>query len=613
MTLQKPVLLFDGDCGFCRRWAESWRILAEGRAEVEPYQSRAHDFPEIPAEEFKKSVYFFEPVRTSRAAEAVFRLLAYSSGNRFGLWCYEKVPGFRFVSEKIYSFVAGRRAFFSKLTNLFWGSDPRPDSYFISRRFFFHGLAAVYASAFISLGTQILGLIGSQGISPVKALMPAVFRYFKGFPGAFLNFPTVFWASSGDFFLQAVCAAGALLSLVLFAGFAVRACLFILWFLYLSLVSAGQDFLSFQWDILLLETGFLALFWAPRQKGFLKSADWDSKPVSFSRALLFFLLFKLMLSSGLVKLASGDDAWRGLTALSYHFETQPLPNPLSWFAHQLPAAADKGFTLLMFFIEIGAPLFLFFPRNFRRAAALMLIFLQILILLTGNYCFFNFLTIFLCLTALDDLFWTRAPRVPPLRRAAPVFWRAAVLPVLIVFFLVGTNQIARIGSITVPWTKSALRLEKLFYPLHSLNNYGLFAVMTKKRPEILIEGSNDGNDWKVYGFKYKPGIMEKIPGWAAPHQPRLDWQMWFAALSSADRQPWFVNLCTRILMGSGDVLNLLADNPFPEKPPLYIRASIYRYQFTTPEERRLFNAWWKKDYLGLYLPPITLDKGAEEA
>lgn len=615
MTLEKPVLLFDGDCAFCSRWADRWRILAGGKVAVEPYQNRAQDFPEIPAEEFKKSVFLFEEGRTSRAAEAVFRLMSYNPRKKLGLWLYEKLPFFRTLSEKFYAFAASQRVFFSKLTDILWGRDLRPDTYFISRQIFYRGLGLIYACAFASLAVQITGLIGRNGILPAQELIAAAARHFKGQSGLVTmgNFPTVFWFGASDFHLQAVCVIGVALSFVMTAGFAVRACLLLLWFLYLSLSVVGRDFLSFQWDSLLVETGCMALFWAPAQKGFFKPADWKSRPPMFARAFLVLLLFKLMISSGLVKLASGDPAWRDLTAVSYHYETQPLPNTFSWFAHRLPMWCDKLSAAVMFAIELAAPVFLFFPRNFRRAAVFCLIFLQLAIMFTGNYGFFNFLALLLCLTMADDLLWTRKEQTEISFRKESRFRVVLRASLFLICFLISSNQVARLTPINFPWKNSAEFFEKAVYQLRIINNYGLFAVMTQKRGEIIIEGSNDGNDWKAYEFKYKPGNPEKMPAWIAPYQPRLDWQMWFAALSRADRQPWFVNLCTRLLRGTPEVLALLANNPFPEKPPLYIRASMYRYQFTTPEENRLFKTRWKREYLGLYLPPITLNLEAENA
>ena len=267
--MEKPLLVFDGDCYFCSLWVERWRILAQNKVLVEPYQTAAARFPEIPEENFKKSIYFFEEGRTSRAAEAAFRVLAYNSKNKLWLWFYQNISMFRIFTEWCYSLVATRRVFFSKMTRFFWGNDLRPDSYFTSRPFFFRGLALVYAVAFASLGFQIAGVLGSKGILPVQTFLDAVRRHFGNVIVDVYYVPSVFWFNSSDFYLKVVCAAGMVFSLFLFAGVAVRTCLFLLWFFYLSLVTTGQDFLSFQWDTLLLEAGFLSLFWAPRQKGFL--------------------------------------------------------------------------------------------------------------------------------------------------------------------------------------------------------------------------------------------------------------------------------------------------------------------------------------------------------
>ena len=374
---------------------------------------------------------------------------------------------------------------------------------------------------------------------------------------------------------------------------------------YLSLAVPGQAFLSFQWDTLLLETGFLALFLAPWQFRGRTRAD----PPRLARWLLWWLFFRLMFMSGLVKLTSGDESWRALTALTYHYETQPLPTWLGWWAHQLPAGFHRFSCAVMFAIELVGPFLLFGPRRLRHAAALAQIALQLLIAATGNYTFFNLLTVLLCLLFLDDAWWPRrlAGSPQPTEAASPRFLPRALLRALFPL-AVGASLVITLPSLLPPrawpgWYESAFRL---LAATRSVNSYGLFRVMTKTRPELVIEGSDDGRDWRPYGFKWKPGDLARRPGFVAPHQPRLDWQLWFAALAHPRREQWMLNLCEHLLRGTPAVTRLFAENPFPDRPPRHLRVVLYNYTFTTPEERERTGQWWNRDPIDFYFRPMSL-------
>jgi len=385
----------------------------------------------------------------------------------------------------------------------------------------------------------------------------------------------------------------------------------LLWVLYLSLVSVGQDFLAFQWDNLLLEAGFLAIFLAPWRLWPWRSAK--APPPKLPRLLLWFLLFRLMFSSGMVKLSSGDPAWHNLTALEYHYYTQPLPTPIAWYVHLAPAWFQQGSVVFMFLVELAVPLLIFAPRLWRFAGGGFLILLQVLIALTGNYAFFNLLTVALCVLLYDDAFVARfLPHALSQRlHAAPGGSRTSSVrrwvtaPIALIILAAGLVQVADLLAIQwVPsWASEALsNLE----PLRVVNGYGLFAVMTTSRPEIVIEGSDDGDTWLAYEFEFKPGDLRRAPRWVEPFQPRLDWQMWFAALGDYSSSPWFSRLMLRLLQGSPPVLDLLGRNPFPGSPPKYVRALIYDYQFTTWPERRATGQWWRRRLLGDYFPAVTL-------
>jgi hypothetical protein len=274
----------------------------------------------------------------------------------------------------------------------------------------------------------------------------------------------------------------------------------------------------------------------------------------------------------------------------------------------------------MFGLELAVPFLIFAPRRLRMAAGGLLAGLQVLILLTGNYTFFNCLTLVLCLLLLDDFALARLlpaklaalysrPAGPPRSYkslAARCRLLAAALLATVVMSISVVQLLSPLGAVP-SWMSPVVRLYYWLSPFRSVNSYGLFAVMTMERPEIIVEGSNDGQNWREYAFPYKPGELNRAPGFVAPHQPRLDWQMWFAALGNYRQNPWFLNLCIRLLQGSPDVIALLEQNPFPDHPPRYIRARLYQYQFTTPQERKRTGAWWKRQLKGEYLPPISLD------
>jgi lipase maturation factor 1 len=445
---------------------------------------------------------------------------------------------------------------------------------------FLKALGAIYLIAFVSFGVQAGGLIGSRGILPVADYLRGM-RQALGV-AAFWYAPTVFWASSSDLALRAVWIAGAALAILLMLGFFQRACLIAMLILYISISTAGQDFWSFQWDILLTEAGFLAIFA-------------DGSP---GRTWLFrWLLFRLMFMSGLVKLLSGDPAWRDLTALEYHYETQPLPTPLAWYMYQLPGWCQKSSAAFVFLVELAVPFPIFAPLKLRRIAGGLLIGFQTLILLTGNYTFFNLLAIALCAFLFAD-------RIPS--SSKPETRSHLGVTIGLMAFVLTTSGLQFLEVLRVPLPAPARSYLMWISPLRLVNSYGLFAVMTTTRPEIVVEGSNDGTTWAPYEFRYKPGDVRRAPPWVAPYQPRLDWQMWFAALGNADENRWFYNFAARLMQGSPPVLALLERNPFPASPPRYIRAVVYDYQFTDLAERRRSGAWWRREQKGVYLPAISL-------
>jgi hypothetical protein len=392
------------------------------------------------------------------------------------------------------------------------------------------------------------------------------------------------------------------LSLALITGFLVRTSLVMLYVLYLSLVNGGQDFMSFQWDFLLLECGFLAIF-----------LPWGSTIIVW---LYRWLVFRFMFLGGVVKLVSGDKSWDNLTALGYHFETQPLATPLSWYVHHLPESVLMTGTGMTLITELLLAFLIFTPRRFRHIAAWCFIIFETCILLTGNYNFFNLLTIFMCLFLFDD---AAIKRLVPDRRlamisnhkypTAGVFASSCALLMACTSIYMGATQITRIvGGVRDIQYSATYRI---LAPFGIVNSYGPFAVMTRVRNEIVIEGSADQIIWQEYQFKYKPGDLDKCPGWVAPHQPRIDWQMWFAALNKPEHERWLFNLMIRLLQNSEPVTAIFKHNPFPDDPPASVRARFYEYAFTSVEERKETGRCWNRSLVGEYYPPISIKKSFE--
>jgi len=606
----KPLLIWDGDCHFCRLWIERWQVITRGEVDYATYQELTDRFPEIPKGQFQKSVVFVDKDgEVFFAAEAVYRSLRYRSSRKWLSWSYDRVPAFAALSEIAYKIVARNRGFGSSITRLLWGNDVRPPRYFASRRWFLRALGVVYLIAFVSLWVQVDGLIGTRGISPVSEFLPAAHQQLGR--RVFSILPTLCWFNSSDAYLHFLCGGGVLLSLLLIFGIAPIISLIGLFVFYLSLTIAGQTFLSFQWDILLLEAGFLSIFLAPWR---LWPQRGREPPVSrVALFLLKFLLFKLLLMSGVVKLTSGDDCWWNLTALDYHYWSQPLPTIFAWWADQHPEWFKHFSVAFCLVVEIIVPFFIWAPRRLRLFAAGLIIFLQIAIAITGNYCFFNLLTIALCLLLIDDSVWRRqrgALQADGGTRAFVSSRLSILAPAIVLIVTLPLNLWLIFSAFKprAPWPGALAFAYRYVEPFRIVNGYGLFRVMTKERREIVIEGSADGMDWLPYEFKWKPSDVKRAPGWCAPHQPRLDWQMWFAALETPQQNPWFFRLLEELLKGSPPVIGLLERNPFPDKPPRYMRAMFYDYRFTTAEERRQTGAWWKRRELREYVPTVSLEE-----
>jgi predicted DCC family thiol-disulfide oxidoreductase YuxK len=584
MSEPKPILIYDGLCGFCRIWIDYWRKQTGDRITYLASQDVANRFPQIQQEAYAESVQLVRPDGSvASGARAVFESLGKLS-------LYSLISG---PSELAYRFVARHRNFFYQLTRFTFGTRIEPARFNAVQWLFRRALAVIYAIAFGSLAFQITGLIGERGVLPIRPFLASLAR--TGSPLRFLAAPSLFWLASDDTTLVGLCFVGLVLSGALFlTGFArgkfERLCLFLLFVLYLSFASTGQEFLSFQWDSLLLETGFLAIF-----LGRNRIVPW----------LFRWLTFRLFFLSGAVKLLSGDPNWRNFSALAFHWHTQPLPTVLAWYADKLPTGVQPFMTAATLGIELVIPFLIFLPRRLRMAGAWWLIALQLLILATGNYTFFNLLALALCLFLFDDQALARfvPQEIRTILLSRPLFRIPAIAAAVVVMVLSLSHLIETFsGRLPAPWN-AALRYTA---PLQIVNTYGLFAVMTTTRMEIILEGSPDGESWTPYEFRYKPGNVTAAPRWVAPYQPRLDWQMWFAALSNYQLNPWIVNLAVRLLEGSPEATALLGSNPFPNQPPRFIRAMIYEYTFTDSATRGRTGAWWKREPKGQYLPAVGL-------
>ena len=483
----------------------------------------------------------------------------------------------------------------------------------LSRWVFLRLLGLTYLLAFASLASQITGLVGTDGLLPVDVFLERGREFYGG--RAYYLLPTLLWISASDIALQILCWGGIVLAALAMVGITPVVTYALLWLFYLSLTIGGQTFLSFQWDTLLLETGLLACLYAPI--GWRPGLATERRPFTPVRWLLWGLAFKVTFLSGVTKLVSGDETWRGLTALTFHYQTQPIPAWTSWFAHHLPLWIQQASAVGMLGIEIVVPFFIFVPARLqwmRLLACVLLCLLQIAIALTGNYGFFNLLTFALYLTLLDDghvsrflpswLVHTARTRVAVL--VEPMAWRVAVTCAALYIGSLSGLTLWREATYTRPHADWSNRLVSVVQPTRSINGYGLFRTMTTERPEIVIEGTHDGEQWTEYAFRWKPGDPGRRPGFVQPHMPRLDWLMWFAALDPFTHQHWLGSLIEHLLTGSPAIVGLLAEDPFPDAPPRLVRMAIYEYRFTTPDEGVETGHWWRREFRSYLTEPMSL-------
>lgn len=484
-------------------------------------------------------------------------------------------------------------------------SRPRAaESYWLTRFILLRLLGAVYAVAFLVAARQIVPLIGSDGLTPLDLYLPQVRDSLGSSFAGFLRLPSLFWFAHSDAVLQTAAWVGFVLSGVVTAGFANGLIMTILWILYMSFVHLGQDWYGYGWEIQLLETGFLAIFLCPLLDGRPFSR---SKPPVVIFWLYRWLIFRIMLGAALIKLR-GDSSWRDLTALYYHFETQPIPGPLSRAFCFLPHWALKIGVLFNFLAELIAPWFAFYPRVGRYVAGIIMILFQFSIILSGNLSFLNWLTIVPALACFDDRFWSKllprslvsyaAAATPCNLRTRRVSWGVAIV--------VGLLSIQPIVNLISPRQV----MNTSFDPLDLVNTYGAFGSVGHVRLNVVFQGTDAANPdanslWRDYPYQALPVALNRRPVQIAPYQPRLDWQMWFAAMGTPGEYPWTLNLVWKLLHNDPAALSLLGPNPFPQKPPHFIRAVLYTYAFAPPGNPE--HQWWTRQEKGLWLPPLSTD------
>jgi hypothetical protein len=462
--------------------------------------------------------------------------------------------------------------------------------YWLSRFVFERMLALIYLVAFVCAANQFVPLLGEDGLLPAS-------RFVRAVP--FRSSPSLFYLSSTDATFRISAWLGIGLSCLALSGLVQRSAAASagvwagLWLLYLSFVNVGQVFYAFGWESLLLETGFFAIFLGGN----------TTAPSAILIWIFRWILFRDMFGAGLIKLR-GDPCWRDLTCLNYYFETQPIPNALSWYFHWLPAGVHRAGVLFNHVAELGVPFLYFMPQPIAAIGGLATIVFQLTLIVSGNLSWLNWITIVLCIPTLDDRWWSwlrvSVPELQPHTTVQPVITYAVAALVLVMSVVPVLNMLS-----------PQQLMNYSFNPLHLVNTYGAFGSITQMRHEIVIEGTDaetitGGAKWREYEFKGKPGDPSRLAPQIAPYHLRLDWLMWFAAMNEPAEHPWFTVLLVKLLEGDHATLGLLRTNPFADRPPRYVRALYYAYRFTTPDERRRTGQWWNRERLGLYYAPVML-------
>ncbi|WP_240312714.1 lipase maturation factor family protein [Flavihumibacter solisilvae] len=466
-------------------------------------------------------------------------------------------------------------------------------------------LGVVYAVAFLVALDQVIPLIGSNGLLPVGNYLDEVALSLGSRNAGFWRLPSIFWFGHSDSTLLVVAWIGFVLACIVICGFANAPLLFLLWMLYMSFVHVGQDWYGYGWEIQLLETGFLAIFLCP----LFDARPFPRRPPPFFIiVLLRWLACRIMLGAGLIKLRN-DSLWLNGTALYYHFETQPIPGPLSRWFHFLPHPILKAGTWFNFLAELVAPLFVFWPRTTRHVAGIVIVLFQFTIILSGNLSFLNWLTIVPALACFDDGFWSKVLPRPLVQRAEAAIGlsedsRPMIVTSYVITLVIGSLSILPVFNML----SSRQVMNTSFEPFDLVNTYGAFGWVGRERLNVVFEGTSDtvpgdSAHWKEYPYKGLPVALDKRPPQIAPYHLRFDWQMWFAAMADAGDYPWTLSLTDKLLHNDPLAIQLFASNPFPGKPPRYVRAILYRYSFLPSANKE--GKWWKREQLAIWLPALS--------
>ncbi len=465
--------------------------------------------------------------------------------------------------------------------------------YWLTRLVFQRGMALVYLIGFLVALNQFKPLLGERGLLPVPAFIKQV---------AFRDAPSLFYFFPKDAAFTAAAWLGIVFSCLALAGLSERYTTWvsmlvwaILWALYLSFVNVGQTFYAFGWESILLEAGFFTIFLGAR----------NTEPSAIMIWILRWVLFRVMFGAGLIKMR-GDPCWRDFTCLDYHYETQPMPNGLSWYFHWAPTWTHRAGVGFNHFVELIVPFGYFLPQPIASIAGVLTIIFQGFIMASGNLSWLNLLTIVLAIPTLDGRFLAMLiPIKAPAPRPAHLMEKAVTMAVAVMVVVLSVNPIRNMIS-------SRQIMNTSYNPLHLVGTYGAFGSVTRVRYEVIVEGTDEtvltpSTKWREYEFKGKPGDPGRSPPQIAPYHLRLDWLMWFAAMSSYYDYPWFVHFVAKLLEGDAATLSLLRTNPFPNRPPRFIRAELYEYHFTTPDEKKKTGRWWKRTLVSAYFPPVSLE------
>lgn len=490
----------------------------------------------------------------------------------------------------------------SNTDNIFAG----PPTYWLTRFVLLRLLGILYAIAFLVLINQVMPLLGSNGLLPAEIFIRDLHRSFGSTEACFLKHPSLFWFVHSDTALLTFAWTGLVLSLIVIAGFANVPLLTILWFIYMSFVHIGQEWYGYGWEIQLIETGFLSIFLCP----FLDMRPFPKHPPPFPVIVLFrWLCFRVMLGAGLIKIR-GDVSWLNGTALYHHFETQPIPGPLSRWFHFLPVSILKMGVWFNFIAELAAPWFVFWPRLARHIAGAVIVLFQLSIILSGNLSFLNWLTILPALACFDDRLWSKLLPAKLVRKAALANQQAEVsqpMQITVWMFTILLSMLSIQPALNLLNHRQMMNAS--FEPFNTVNTYGAFGSVGQERLNVVFEGTADTDssnaNWKEYPYRGLPVAPGQSPPQIAPYQLHFDWQMWFAAMGTPYEYEWTYNLCWKLLHNDRDIVDLFAANPFPAAPPRYIRAVLYRYSFAPPGNRQ--RLYWNREKIGLWLPPLSVN------